>query len=154
MPSSPPQQRPGAPRHPATAASNDDANRSWSRRLWLFLGALGIVSAGLIVYFDQPKETVDEAYVPLQVKTTVGAGRMAIGKLSLLIAPDQEEGIRDRRQLLEAVIGQSLADSYQDRLRPKLSEVRENLHAAINGRLPSKLKVRDVLIQELLLGSD
>jgi len=126
----------------------------WTRRLLIFLSTLAVISAAVIFHFENAAPAVTEAYFPVRIKTTVGANRVMVGQLNLLIAPDQEEGLRRRQQQLEAVVGQALADSYAGKLRPALAEVRQNLYDAINDKLPRKLQVRDVLIHEMLLGTD
>lgn len=94
-----------------------------------------------------------EAYVSVQTRTVAGNFNNVVCKLSLLVDQSQEERISRRKRELEAVINAVLAEAYQGARRPGLAEVRDRLHLAINNKLPRRLQVQDVLIEELLIGS-
>lgn len=128
--------------------------RSWLRRFWISLTLMLLLAGATLLYFERhgADETEADVYVPVRVRTQVGDDQLLICKLNLLLDPDQEKGVRSRLHVMEAVISTSLAGSYQRRLRPKLSTVRQDLLLAINRKLPRRLQIRDVLIDELLLG--
>lgn len=134
------------------ASASED--QSWLRRFWLLLGAFAVIcTAAIYFYMDsQASEVDEEVYVSVKVTTTVGIDQQVICKLSLLVDPEQEKGLQKRQKMLEAVVSSSLSDSYQLDKMPKLSDVRDALYVAINRKLPRKLQVQDVLIQELLVG--
>lgn len=136
----------------AAAAKNED--RSWLRRFWLLLGAFSMICAAAIYFYmeSQASEVDEEVYVSVKVTTTIGFDQMVVCKLSLLVDPEQEKGLQKRQKMLEAVVSSSLSDSYQQDKTPRLAEVRDALYVAINRKLPRKLQVQDVLIQELLVG--
>ena len=135
-----------------SGARNEE--QSWLRRFLVLLGSIGIVCAGAIYFYldSQASEVDEEVYVSVKVKTTIGLDQQVICKLSLLVDPEQEKGLQKRQKMLEAVVSSSLSDSYQQEKAPRLAEVRDALYVAINRKLPRKLQVQDVLIQELLVG--
>lgn len=134
-------------------ASGPD-EQSWLRRFWLLLGAFSVICAAAIYFYmdSQASEVDQEVYVSVKVTTTIGLDQLVVCKLSLLVDPEQEKGLQKRQKMLEAVVSSSLSDSYQQEKPPKLAEVRDALYVAINRKLPRKLQVQDVLIQELLIG--
>jgi len=127
---------------------------SWLRRFWTVLVLIGL--CGMAAIYVQTRQAADneeeDAYLSLPIRTSVGDNQLLIGKVSLLIDPEQEKGLERRKSQLEAVITASLADSYQGPGRPLLSVVQKDLMTAINAYLPRKLRVRDVLIQDLVVG--
>jgi hypothetical protein len=137
---------------PANKGKRDE--QSWLRHFWLLLAAFAVIGATAIYFYldEQASEIEEEAYVSVSVRTSVGIDQLVICKLSLLIDPEQEKGLTKRQKMLEAVVSNSLATSYQQESLPKMAEVRDSLLIAINRKLPRKLKVQDVLIQELLVG--
>ena len=141
-------------KHSSPKASDGGNDQSWLRGFWLLLATFSIVcAAGIYYYVDtQDSEADEEAYVSLKVTTSIGIDQLVICKLSLLIDPVQEKGLQKRQKMLEAVVGSSLSDAYQQDKSPRLAEVRDALYVAINRKLPRKLQVQDVLIQELLVG--
>ena len=134
------------------AARNED--QSWLRRFWLLLASFVIICAGAIYFYmdSQASEVDEEVYVSVKVTTTIGLDQLVVCKLSLLVDPEQEKGLQKRQKMLEAVVSSALSDSYQQEKAPRLAEVRDALYVAINRKLPRKLQVQDVLIQELLVG--
>lgn len=136
----------------ASKARRDE--QSWLRHFWLLLTAFVIIAAAAVYfYLDKPaSEIEEEAYISVNVRTSVGIDQMIICKLSLLIDPEQEKGLTKRQKMLEAVVSNALATTYQQESPPKLAELRDSLLIAINRKLPRKLRVQDVLIQELLVG--
>ena len=57
------------------------------------------------------------------------------------------------KKCVDAVVSSSLSDSYQQDKAPRLADVRDALYVAINRKLPRKLQIQDVLIQECLVCS-
>lgn len=129
--------------------------RLWLRRFWFFFASLTLISIALVAYhkYDDTSEKQEDVYLNLELRTIVGDSNSVVCKLSLLIDPDQEKPIGNRQKELEAVVSSVLSEAYQGAQRPLLSAVREQLHKALNQRLPRKLEIRDVLIQELVVGS-
>ena len=134
--------------------SDSKADQSWQRRFWMLLSFFTLISALSIFFYakNQQAEAEEDVYISVSVKTVIGTDQLVICKLNLLIDPEQEKGLQKRQKMLEAVIGNALSDTYQENRRPQLASVRENLFLAINQKLPRKLQVQDVLIQELLVG--
>ena len=62
--------------------------------------------------------------------------------------------MRQRQPELEHVVNATFAELYQNDQRPPLGSVRDRLLEALNTRLPERLQVQDVLIQDLLVGTD
>lgn len=142
-------------KRPVGKLQNGNAEQSWLRRFWLLLGSVALISAFAIFQFVQVPgaDIEEEVYVSVSVKTAVGLNQqMVICKLSLLIDQGQEKGIQKRQQLLQAVVGDALATAYGKDKRPGMADVRESLYLAINQKLPRKLQVQDVLIQQLVVG--
>lgn len=142
-------------KHPGKNASHGKSDQSWLRKFWLALGFLLLLSAGVATYglYSKEMEADEDVYVSVQVKTIVADDQNAICRLSLLIDPEQEARLQKRQKELEAVVSATLAEIYQGDQRPALSEVRLRLLLAINQKLPRKLQVRDVLIQDLIIGN-
>ena len=140
--------------HARTGAAARNDEQSWLRSFWLLLAAFAVVCAAAIYFYmdSQASEADEEAYVSVKVTTTIGFDQLVVCKLSLLVDPEQEKGLQKRQKMLEAVVSSSLADAYQQEKQPKLADVRDALYVAINRKLPRKLQVQDVLIQELLVG--
>ena len=111
-----------------SSAGERNEDQSWVHRFWMLLGAF------------------------VKVTTTIGLDQLVVCKLSLLVDPEQEKGLQKRQKMLEAVVSSSLSDSYQQDKAPRLADVRDALYVAINRKLPRKLQIQDVLIQELLVG--
>lgn len=130
--------------------------RSWVRRFWLVFGMSTTIAFAAVFYFaTNQRDQVDDAdaYVSVQVKTLVGDRRVLVCKVSLVVDDDQQSGIQARQAQLRAVMSESLMYLYQDGdSRPKLSVVRDRLYDAINEKLPRKLQIRDLLIQDLVVG--
>jgi hypothetical protein len=143
-------------KHSSHRTHNEAKDQSWLRRFLLALGFVAALAVSVIFYYTRDRGTDDEqeqdVYVSVKVTPVFGTGELIICQLSLLIDSEQEKGIQSRQSLLEAVVSQSLLDSYQRTQRPDLHEVRQNLYLAINQKLPRKLQIRDVLIQELKVG--
>ena len=141
-------------KHGRAGNASRQAEQSWQRRFWMLLSFFALISATSVFFYakSQQAEVEEEVYVSVSVKTAISSDQLVICKLSLLIDPDQEKGLQDRQKLLEAVVSDSLASSYQHDKYPKMTDVKENLFFAINRKLPRKLQVQDVLIQELLVG--
>ncbi len=138
-------------KHPPSALAGE---RLWLRRFWVVFGALAVFSIALIGFQTLGKSDDErEVYITLQTRTVAGEGSNVLCKLSLLVDPAQENRIVKRQPELEAVVNAALAEAYEGSRRPALRQVRDRLLAAINDKLPGKLKVRDVFIQELLVGN-
>ena len=142
-------------KHPGHDRQGATGDRSWLMRFWLLLGAFVLISAGAIYYYYSSQEADEDqdAYVSVKIKTMVGNDQIVICNLTLVIDPEQERGVRNRQQMLEAVVSSSLAEVYQRKQRPDMTEVRQALYFAINQKLPRKLKIHDLLIQDLLIGA-
>ena len=146
--------QPAKPMHSKRPPAVQAGERLWLRRFWMVFGALAVFSIALIGFQTLGKDDEDrEVYITLQTRTVAGEGNNVLCKLSLLVDPAQENRIAKRQPELEAVVNAALAEAYEGSRRPALSSVRDRLLAAINEKLPGKLKVRDVFIQELLVGN-
>ena len=137
-----------------SSAGERNEDQSWVHRFWMLLGAFGLICAGAIYFYmdSQESEADEEVYVSVKVTTTIGLDQLVVCKLSLLVDPVQEKVLKKRQKMLEAVVSSSLSDSYQQDKAPRLADVRDALYVAINRKLPRKLQIQDVLIQELLVG--
>lgn len=135
-------------------AHTDNEDRLWVRRFWIMLGILVIFSGTIVAYTTQPDkiERKDDSYVPVQVRTQTPDGRNVLCTLSLLVDPEQEKDIESRQALLEIVVKDALTELYQGERRPDMAAVRDTLHDVINRKLPRKLQIREILVQELLVG--
>lgn len=135
-------------------SKDQDGEQSWLRRFCLLLAALALLSAAAVFFYlhQQGNDAEEEVYVSVSVRTSIGLDQQVICNLSLLVDPEQEKGIQKRQQMLQAVVGNALAEAYQRDRYPQMSAVRERLRLAINQKLPRKLQVQDVLIQQLLVG--
>lgn len=140
-------------KHPKSASANTE--QRWLRHFWSFFAGLALISIALIAYnkFDPAKDTDEDAYVSVQTRTVAGNSNNVICKLSLLIDQEQEKRINSRQKQLEAVVNSVLTEAYQGSERPPLAEVRQQLYVALNNKLPRKLQIRDVYIQELIIGN-
>ena len=140
------------PGHHGGAANTDQA---WLRRLWGALLVFVLLSIAVTAFYarDQWFEEEEDVFVDLAVTTVAGSDQAIICKLSILVDPEQEQGIKSRQKQLETIVSASLAEIYQGAQAPEMSAVRQRLYFAINQKMPRKLQVRDVLIQELLVGS-
>jgi len=139
---------------PGAKGRGDSADQSWLNRFWLLLALTALLSLAAIFFYVQEQDEIEEeVYVSVSVRTSVGLDQQqVICKLSLLIDPEQEKGIQKRQKMLEAVVGGVLAEAYQGDKYPQMAAVRQSLYLAINQKLPRKLQVQDVLIQQLLVG--
>lgn len=128
----------------------------WLRRYWIVLASITLLSVSLIVYnsfsVDETEQEPD-VYVSVQTRTLAGDRNNVLCKLSLQVAPEQEKGIQERRALLESVVNSVLSEAYMGQRRPSPAEVRAQLLTTLNQKLPKKLQLRDVLLQELVIGS-
>lgn len=140
-------------KHPKNHAVGKE--QLWLRRFWFFFASFTLLSIALVAYnkYGSAVENHEDAYINIELRTVVGDSNRVICKLSLLIDPEQETPIKNRQKELEAVVSSVLAEAYQGAQRPPLTAVRELLHNALNQQLPRKLEIRDVLIQELLVGN-
>lgn len=130
-------------------------NSSWLLRFWMviMLIAMGGLAA---VHIHAKQVNIEEevdTYFSVPVKTTVGNNQLLVGTISLLIDPEQEKGLERRKNQLSTVISASLVELYQGATRPRLTDVRNALLASINAYLPRKLHIREVLIQDLIVGT-
>lgn len=127
----------------------------WTRRFWIALASIAILSVALVTYNSLSADTDEEreVYVTVQTRTMAGNNYNVLCKLSLAVSPDQEQGVQKRRALLESVVSSVLSEAYMGEQRPPLGEIRTQLLEAINKKLPKKLQVHDVLLQELLIGN-
>lgn len=150
----PPPQKRTHPKHTGRGGHQQDAEQSWLRHFIMFLVAIGIIAAVAVFYYNNDKgaDADEDAYIPIQIKTLLASNKMVSCKLDLQIDPEQEKGLQPHRKVMETVISQQLTDLYTREQRPEMSEVRQSLYFAVNQKLPRKLQVRDVLIQELTVG--
>jgi len=139
---------------PRQTARTENRDRSWLYGFFFALGLIAVIAAAVIFYYARNTNTgpEPEAYVSVKVRTLVGPDKMVVCKLSLAVDAAQENDIASHKKLLEAVVSQSLLNTYQQSKRPELSEVRENLLLSINEKLPGDLQVHEVLLQELTVG--
>jgi hypothetical protein len=135
-------------------AHEESQDQLWIRRFWIFLGVLVTLSATIVVYSMRSNETEreDNVYILVQARTLGGDDQNVLCKVILLVDPEQENGLQSRKEMLETIVNETLTELYRDEPRPGMSEVRDALHLAINRKLPRNLQVREVLIQELLVG--
>jgi hypothetical protein len=119
------------------------------------LALLSILSISLVAYSKYSIDTDEDedAYVTVQTVTIVGDAVNVQCKLSLLIDQEQESRIKKRQQELDIVVRSVLSDAYQGSTRPTISDVREQMLLALNKKLPRKLHIRDVYVQELIVGN-
>ena len=139
-------------KHPKPA--NKSNERHWLLRFWMVLALLGLVSIGVVTYNLMETDDADrDVFVSVQTRTVVGNSNNVSCKLSLLIDPEQQKGIEQRRAILESVVNSVLADAYTGDRRPPLNEIKEQLMTELNKKLPRKLQIREVLLQELVIGN-
>jgi len=141
---------------PANSPAKATADSSWLRHFWTVLAVLFLLACSLIYYYqrstDSQAESAAIAYLALPIKTTVGNNQYVSGQLSLQISPKQEQPLEERKMMLQTIINATLAEAYDTPERPTLSSVRLALKEAINNYLPLKLRIRDVLIESLVVG--
>lgn len=141
---------------PANSPAKATADSSWLRHFWTALAALFLLAGGLIYHYLQPTDNQQKSeaitYLALPIKTIVGNNQYVSGQLSLQITPKQEQLLEERKAMLQTVINATLVEAYGTAERPSLSSVRLALKEAINTRLPRKLRIRDVLIESLVVG--
>lgn len=141
---------------PANSPAKATADSSWLRHFWTALAALFLLAGGLIYHYlqrtDNQQKSEAITYLALPIKTIVGNNQYVSGQLSLQITPKQEQLLEERKVMLQTVINATLVEAYGTAERPSLSSVRLALKEAINTRLPRKLRIRDVLIESLVVG--
>lgn len=141
---------------PANSPAKATADSSWLRHFWTALAALFLLAGGLIYHYlqrtDNQQKSEAITYLALPIKTIVGNNQYVSGQLSLQITPKQEQLLEERKVMLQTVINATLVEAYGTAERPSLSSVRLTLKEAINTRLPRKLRIRDVLIESLVIG--
>ena len=142
-------------KHPRSSAAKGNATQLWLRRFWIALALISILSISLVAYgkFSVGSDEDEDAYVTVQTVTVVGDAVNVQCKLSLLIEQEQESRLKKRQQELDAVVRSVLSDAYQGSARPTISDVREQMLLALNKKLPRKLQIRDVYVQELIVGN-
>lgn len=141
---------------PANSPAKTTADSSWLRHFWTALAALFLLAGGLIYHYlqrtDNQQKSEAITYLALPIKTIVGNNQYVSGQLSLQITPKQEQLLEERKVMLQTVINATLVEAYGTAERPSLGSVRQALKEAINTRLPRKLRIRDVLIESLVVG--
>lgn len=142
-------------KHPRPSATKADSTQLWLRRFWIGLALISVLSISLVAYskYSVDSDEDEDAYVSVQTVTVVGDAVNVQCKLSLLIDQEQESRLKKRQQELDVVVRSVLSDVYQGSTRPTISEVREQMLLAINKKLPRKLQIRDVYVQELVVGN-
>lgn len=143
--------RPNSSRRPV--AANGQAMNAWTHRFAIVLSLLAIISVAF-VYFsrDRGDQRSRDVYVSFSVKTTVGSGQFLTGQVSLVIDPTQEDGIRGQEAKIQQLILVAVADAFGAEALPRLSAVEETIYKTVNRGLPKRLRVRDVLIQDMVRG--
>ena len=141
---------------PANSPAKATADSSWLRHFWTALAALFLLAGGLIYHYlqrtDNQQKSEAITYLALPIKTIVGNNQYVSGQLSLQITPKQEQLLEERKVMLQTVINATLVEAYGTAEHPSLGSVRLALKEAINTRLPRKLRIRDVLIESLVVG--
>lgn len=142
-------------KHPRSSVAKVDLTQLWLRCFWIALALISILSISLIAYgkYSVDGDEDEDAYITIQTKTVVGDAVNVQCKLSLLIDQEQESRLKKRQQELDALVRSVLSDAYQGSTRPTISEVREQMRLALNKKLPRKLQIRDVYVQELVVGN-
>lgn len=135
-------------------APRTSSEQSWIRWFSFSLIILTLIAAAIAFYYTRTSGTQEKElrYVSIQVKPDHRNNQLVTCKLSLLVGPEQEEGIKHRQKSLETLVSVALLKIYQHEKRPDLAAVRQSLLSEINRSLPRKLQIEDVLIQELLAG--
>jgi hypothetical protein len=141
-------------KHPHLAKKKDK-DKGWMRNFWIGLVTFFAVSAVSVAYYSYEPTNIEienDSYVSISTSTVAGDDKNVTCQLSLLIDSEQDEAIQKRKPELEVVVKSALSELYQEDQRPDLQEVREKLFYEINKKLPRKLKIREVYIQEMLIG--
>lgn len=143
------------PKRKPAAKTNKD--QTWLRLFWITLALGAVVSAAVVAWYVLSPGLMQSgnqpAYVAVNVKTVVGDHRNVQCKLKLAIRPDREEELAAYLPLLQATVGEAMSNAYAERGEPPpTDEVPTLLRKAINERLPSHLRVKEVLVQHLLYG--
>lgn len=147
------------PPHKRTHLKHPKSSRTatkdrWLRRYWIALISIGLISVAFITFNILADDDEDkDVYITVQTRTVAGDNNNVICKLSLLIDPEQEKGLQQRQPLLVSVVNSVLSEAYTGSQRPPPAEIRAQLLVEINKKLPRKLQVRDVLLQELIIGN-
>ena len=137
--------------HPQGPRPNRDGQ--WLKRFWAVFALTALLAIATLAYtYFVDQDSPRDAYVPLQTKTVAGNFRNVTCNLSLVVTPAQEKAIQERQAALQNIVNVTLARVYDGEAQPPLSDVRDALREEINRSLPAKLRVQDVLIQELLVG--
>jgi hypothetical protein len=138
----------------ATYPSADPSEISWLHHFWLILGILALACVGLVYFYarqtEQPRPK--EIFVAMPVKAMVGESRFVQGKISLVISSAQEKGLSQHQKHIETLVSATLVEMFSGAARPNLAAIRARLLAAINNYLPKRLRVREVLIEDMLIG--
>ena len=137
------------------AARGKQDDTPWFRRFWISLALFGLASAGYAAYWQYSTTAAaygDSAYMTVEIRTIVGDHRFIRGSLALQCDEDQLSKLEERKPLIHAVIGEALANAYGAEAHPALTKVRGSLLDSINNRLPRRLKIEDVLIQNYIVG--
>lgn len=156
----PPKNSPAPARKPTprtASTTNASQDRTWLRRFWIILVFGAFLSGGLIFFqnysSDKKQKKIEDAYLAVAVQTFSGNSFNVLCRLNLLINADQEEELKPYQKALEVLITATLSNLYQSPERPSLEDVQLQLRRKINDRLPEDLQVRDVLIEQLLVGN-
>jgi hypothetical protein len=142
-------------KHPRSSATNGSSTQLWLRRFWIALALISVLGISLVTYgkYSVDRDEDEDAYFNVQTATIAGDAVNVRCKLSLLIDQDQEPGLKKHQQELDAVVRSVLSDAYQGSVRPSISDVRAQMLVALNKKLPRKLQIREVYVQELLVGN-
>ena len=119
------------------------------------MALISVLGISLVAYgkYSVDSDDDEDAYFTVQTATIAGDAVNVRCKLSLLIDQEQESRLKKRQQELDAVVRSVLSDVYQGSARPSIAEVRAQMLLTLNKKLPRKLQIRDVYIQELLVGN-
>ena len=142
-------------KHPRSSVANGSSTQLWLRRFWIALALISVLGISLVAYgkYSVDSDDDEDAYFTVQTATIAGDAVNVRCKLSLLIDQEQESRLKKRHQELDAVVRYVLSDVYQGSARPSIAEVRAQMLLTLNKKLPRKLQIRDVYIQELLVGN-
>lgn len=142
-------------KHPRSSAANGGSTQHWLRHFWIALALILTLGIALVAYgkYSVDNDEDEDAYFTVQTATIAGDAVNVRCKLSLLIDQEQESRLKKRQQELDAVVRSVLSEVYQGSARPSISEVRAQMLLTLNKKLPRKLQIRDVYVQELLVGN-
>jgi len=142
-------------KHPRSSVANGSSTQPWLRRFWITLALISVLGISLVAYgkYAVDSDEDEDAYFSVQTATVAGDAVNVRCKLSLLIDQEQESRLKKRQQELDALVRSVLSDAYQGSARPTISEVRAQMLQTLNKKLPRKLQIRDVYVQELLVGN-